>query len=101
MEEFTLRLLPFLQTQLDVMPELIAHSLAQIRPPERQPLEGGSTGGSNSRLTGRGGGGGIASRAYERRRHQRTLEESDETEIYRHDEAEEEYYKGKHKCYIR
>ena len=45
----------------------------------------------------RGGGGGIASRAYERRLHQRTLEESDETEIYRHDEAEEEYYKGKHK----
>ena len=49
-----------LQTQLDAMPELIAHSLTQIRPPEtRASLEGGSTGGSIGRLAGgRGGGGG-------------------------------------------
>ena len=86
-----------LQTQLDAMPELIAHSLTQIRPPEtRASLEGGSAGGSIGRLAGGrgggGGGGGGVSRLNERRRYQRTLEESEGTEIFRHDEVDEEYY---------
>ena len=75
------------------MPDMIAQSLAHLRPPERQPLEGVSTGGSSGRIHGRGGGV-NATKSYERRRHHRALEESDETEIYRHDEADEEFFKG-------
>ena len=86
------------------MPDLIAHSLSQLRSSDpRRTLEAASssTGGSIGRLVGGvGGSGGVggvpaaAARPSERRRQQRTLEESEGTEIYRHDEAEEDYYKG-------